>query len=359
MYKLTIILISLICAACCCMNNNAYAIQLDKCLPDEKNTIELFQKYAPNVVYVHRLATYVNQLNDKTTAVPAGSGSGLIWDQQGHIITNFHVIHGADKLAVSIGKLAVPVKVVGVEPYRDLAVLQVTSPEALALIKNIKPLELAATNELLVGQKVVAIGNPFGLDHSLTTGVISALGREVPGAAGVTIRNMIQTDAAINPGNSGGPLIDSQGQLVGLNTAIYSPSGSSAGVGFAVPADDIGRVVPQLIQHGRIILAGIGIIRVSPNVAARLGVGQGVLIGEVIPRTPAEKAGLLGTYRDRWGHIHLGDVIMALNGKLTPNYDALYGLLVDVKVGDSVTVTILREGKQLTMKMKTVDLGRM
>ncbi len=266
--------------------------------------------------------------------VKAGAGSGIIWDTQGHIVTNFHVVNGAERLAVSIGNLTVPAKVIGTEPRKDIAVLAISSPKALELLKSYVPFELTHTHDLMVGQKTIAIGNPFGLDHSLSVGVISALGRQVPGAGGVAIRDMIQTDTSINPGNSGGPLLDSKGRLIGLNTAIYSNSGSSAGVGFAVPADDIARIVPQIIKNGRVVLSGIGIQRVEPSIAQRLGVDKGILIADIIPNTPAALAGLRGTGRDHLGRVHLGDIIVALNGHPVKNYDALYNLFTDIKVGE-------------------------
>lgn len=334
----------------------SYSANLDELLPNERNTVEIFQKFSPKVVYVHRLANVVNHSYERMQ-ISAGAGSGIIWDNQGHIVTNFHVINGADNLAVSIGKLTVPARVIGAEPRKDIAVLAIKSPKALALLKSYAPFELARTNELLVGQKTIAIGNPFGLDHSLTVGVISALGRQVPGAGGVTIRDMVQTDTSINPGNSGGPLLDSKGRLIGLNTAIYSNSGSSAGVGFAVPADDIARIVPQLIKNGRVMLAGIGIQRVEANVAQRLGVKKGILVADVLPRSPAAFAGLQGTVRDSWGRLHLGDVIVALNGHPVDNYDVLYNLLTDIKVGEQITLTVLRQSKRLNYKMKTIDIA--
>ncbi len=334
----------------------SYGTALDELLPNERNTIEIFQKFSPKVVYVHRLATVFNQSYERMQ-VPAGAGSGIIWDNYGHIVTNFHVINGADNLAVTIGKVTVPAKVIGAEPRKDLAVLAIKSPKALELLKSYTPFELVHINELIVGQKTIAIGNPFGLDHSLTVGVISALGRQVPGAGGVTIRDMIQTDASVNPGNSGGPLLDSKGRLIGLNTAIYSNSGSSAGVGFAVPADDIARIVPQIIKNGRVILSGIGIHSVESTISQRLGIKQGILIDEVLPHTPAASAGLRGTLRDSWGRMNLGDVIVALNGHPVSNYDALYNLLIDVKVGEQVTLTVLRHGKKLDYKMRTIDIA--
>ena len=337
-------------------SGSVQSASLDALLPNERNTIEVFQKSAPKVIYVHRMTTVVNHSYERLQ-VPAGSGSGIIWDEQGHVVTNFHVIQGADKLAVSIGQITVPAKVLGVEPRKDIAVLSITSPKALALLKSYKPFEMAHTNELLVGQKAIAIGNPFGFDHSLTVGVISALGRQVPGVGGVKIRDMIQTDASINPGNSGGPLLDSAGRLIGLNTVIYSQSGSSSGVGFAVPADDIARIVQQIIKNGRVVLAGIGIVRVEANTAARLGIKKGVLIGSVLPRTPAASIGLRGTQRDGWGHIIPGDIITALNGHPVENYGALYNLLTEIKIGEKINLTVLRNGKPIQYAMKTIDIA--
>lgn len=333
-----------------------YTAKMNELLPDEKNTIEVFQKASPKVVYVHRMATVINH-DAERSQVPTGTGSGIIWDTNGHVVTNFHVINGADNLAVSIGNITVPAKVIGAEPRKDLAVLVLSSPKALQLLKTFVPFEIAPTTELLVGQKALAIGNPFGLDHSLTTGVISALGRQVPGIGGVAIRDMIQTDASINPGNSGGPLLDSSGRLIGLNTVIYSQSGASAGVGFAVPGDEIKRIVTQIIKHGRVVLAGIGIQRVLPNIAERLGVTKGVLIAEVLPKTPAAAAGLRGTERDGWGHIVLGDIIVALNGEPVVDYDALYNYLTEIPIGQTITLTVLRHGKRIDVSLKTIDIA--
>lgn len=341
---------------CTLITKPSFSTSLDNLLPSERNTVEIFQKYSPNVVFVHRLATVLNQSYERMQ-VPAGSGSGIIWDREGHIVTNFHVIIGADNLAVSVGKLTVPVKVIGAEPRKDLAVLAIKSPQALELLKSYTPFELVPLNELIVGQKTIAIGNPFGLDHSLTVGVISALGRKVPGVGGVAIRDMIQTDASVNPGNSGGPLLDSRGRLIGLNTAIYSNSGSSAGVGFAVPADDIARIVPQIIKNGRVILSGIGIHAVEMNVSRRLGIKQGILIDEVLPHTPAASAGLRGTLRDSSGRINLGDIIVALNGHPVESYDALYNFLTDIKVGEQINLTVIRSGKKLDFTMRTIDIA--
>lgn len=349
-------LFSLIVCCASLLTQPAFSITLDELLPNERNTIEIFEKYSPKVVYVHRLTTVVNKSYQRTER-PAGAGSGIIWDAQGHIVTNFHVIKGADKLSISIGKLTVPAKLIGAEPRKDLAVLAVTSPKALELLKTFVPFELARTDELMVGQKTIAIGNPFGLDHSLSVGVISALGRKVPGAGGVTIREMIQTDTSINPGNSGGPLLDSKGRLIGLNTVIFSSSGSSAGVGFAVPANDIAHLVPQIIKNGRVVLSGIGIQWVGPTISKNLGIKKGILVGTVIPHTPAAIAGLKGTFRDNWGHLHLGDIIVALNDHPIKNYDALYYYLANINIGSEIKVTVQREGQKHNFKMRTIDIA--
>ena len=280
----------------CWVSASVYAQQSDEFIPNEKNTIQVFQTASPKVIYVHRMKEVVNRRSHVRSHEPAGAGTGIIWDKQGHIVTNFHVIHGADKVSVSIGKETFQAKIIGVEPRKDIAVLALTSPKALKLLESFTPFEIAHSNELVVGQKAIAIGNPFGFDHSLTVGVISALGRQVPGAGGVSIRGMIQTDASINPGNSGGPLLDSAGRLIGLNTAIFSESGNSAGIGFAVPGDEISRLVNQIIKNGRVVLSGIGIQRVEPKKARNLGVKKGILISHVIVNTPAAKAGLQGTF---------------------------------------------------------------
>lgn len=323
----------------------------------EQDTIHVFQKASPKVVYVHRMTHVVNRATQSMHVVPAGTGSGIIWDKQGHVVTNYHVIRKADALAITIGQVTVPVKVVGAEPRKDIAVLKIESPNVLKSLASFEPFTVAPMQELMVGQTAIAIGNPFGFDHSLTKGVISALGRRMPGVGGVTIHNMIQTDASINPGNSGGPLLDSSGRLIGLNTAIFSQTGSSAGVGFAVPADDITRIVTQIIKHGRAQLAGIGIQPVDPQLARKLGVESGILIAEVLPHTPAASAKLNPTVRDSWGRIHLGDVIVAINGQPVPDYDTLYNILCDVKIGHDITLTVQRDGMNIYHHMKTIDIA--
>lgn len=334
----------------------SFSLDLNSLLPDERNTVTVFQNASPKVVYVHRLANVIRHAHAKMQ-VPDGAGSGIIWDDKGHIITNYHVIKGADDLAITLGNMTVPAKIIGAEPRKDIAVLEIKSSQALRYLKNYKPFTVVHLKDLIVGQKAIAIGNPFGLDHSLSKGVISALGRQVPGIGGVTIHNMIQTDTPINPGNSGGPLLNSAGQLIGLNTMIFSRSGSSAGIGFAVPADDIERIVSQIIKNGRVVLAGIGIQRVAPNIAHKLGVSKGILIADVIPNTPAAAAKLHGTHRDSLGRIVMGDVILAINAHPVKNYDVLYNMLTEIKVGEEVTISIQREDKQMDVKLKTIDIA--
>ncbi|AAU26990.1 TPA: trypsin-like peptidase domain-containing protein [Legionella pneumophila] len=344
---------------CFILARPVFSLNLDALLPDERNTVEVFQKASSKVVYVHRLAnaTVQRRYSLQKTHIPDGAGSGIIWDNKGHVVTNFHVINGADDIAITLGNMTVPAKVIGSEPRKDIAVLEIKSPKALNYLKSFQPFEIVSLNDLIVGQKAIAIGNPFGLDHSLSKGVISALGRKVPGIGGVTIYDMIQTDTPINPGNSGGPLLNSAGQLIGMNTMIYSRSGSSAGIGFAVPAEDIQKIASQIINHGRVVLSGIGIQRVEPHLAERLGVKKGILIADVVPGTPADKLKLRGTHRNQWGRIVLGDVIVGVNAHPVPNYDALYNLLTEIKVGEQITVSIIRNGKKMDVKMKTIDIA--
>lgn len=332
-----------------------HANSSDDLLPSEKNTIDIFQQATKKVVYVQRLKTIINRREHMN--VSAGTGSAIIWDKAGHVVTNYHVIKGADKLLVNVGDQLVTAKVIGAEPRKDLAVLQIQSPKVLETLKSYQPFELAPTHHLVVGQKTLAIGNPFGLDHTLTTGVISAVGREFPGVGGVSIHDAIQTDATINPGNSGGPLLDSHGRLIGLNTAIFSQTGESAGIGFAVPADDINRVVTQIIQHGRVVLAGIGIQRADAEQSKRLGVNKGILIAKVLPNTPAAKAGFVVTSRDKWGHTRLGDVIVSINDQPVYDYDVFYNILNKVGVGEEISVTVMRNGHKINHKMKTIDIA--
>jgi S1-C subfamily serine protease len=320
-------------------------------LPDEVNTIKLFQKHSSSVVNINSMRVERHIFSFDTTEVPAGTGTGFVWNNQGFIVTNFHVIQDASKIVVSFKNgLTAKARVVGAEPSKDIAVLKTELPANL----DVSPFELSDSNKLLVGQKVVAIGSPFGLDQTVTTGIISALGRSIVGVGNVTIRDMIQTDASINPGNSGGPLLDSRGFLLGMNTMIYSESGSSAGVGFAVPANTISRTVNEIIKYGRVKQPGIGISFFDDSVTRRLGM-RGVLIKEVAQNGPAEKAGMRGTMRNRNGEIIIGDLIVAVDGSKVANYDDLYLVFDQKKIGDQVTVTIIRNRKELRLKVNLID----
>ncbi len=321
--------------------------------PDEANTIAVFQNIGPNVVNVSnlRLERYLFSLD--MTEVPAGTGTGFLWDKDGHVVTNFHVVQDASKIMVSFKNgQSVQARVVGTESRKDIAVLKIIVPKDYTF----QPIEVANSTELMVGQKAIAIGSPFGLDQTLTKGVVSALGRQIQGIGGVTIRDMIQTDASINPGNSGGPLLDSRGYLVGMNTMIFSKSGSSAGIGFAVPANTIKRIVTQIIKFGHTQQPGLGITSLNDGVAMRLGL-TGVILMEVQQGGPAGEAGLRGTSRLPSGEIELGDRIVAIDGRAIANYDDLYNALDERKIGDTVGVTYIRGAKKPeTAKVRLVDL---
>ncbi len=320
-------------------------------LPDEVNTIKLFQKHSSSVVNINSMRVQRHLFSFDTTEVPAGTGTGFIWSNQGFIVTNFHVIQDASQIVVSFKNgLTAKAKVVGAEPSKDIAVLKTELPPNF----EFAAFALSDSNKLLVGQKVVAIGSPFGLDQTVTTGIISALGRSIVGVGNVTIRDMIQTDASINPGNSGGPLLDSRGFLLGMNTMIYSESGSSAGVGFAVPANTIARTVNDIIKYGRVKQPGIGISFFDDSVTRRLGM-RGVLIKEVAQNGPAEKAGMRGTMRNRNGEIVIGDLIVAVDGAKVATYDDLYLIFDQKKIGDEVTVTIIRHRKEHQLKINLID----
>ncbi|MBX3197383.1 MAG: trypsin-like peptidase domain-containing protein [Labilithrix sp.] len=319
---------------------------------DERNTIGVFKTCAPSTVFVTQRRVVVDYFAGVAQEVPAGSGSGFVWDEAGHIVTNYHVVEGARSLTVTFhDQQELEAKVVGLEPRKDIAVLKVEAPSKL-----LAPIKVAKATQLEVGQKVVAIGNPFGLDHTLTTGVISALGRQVQGAGGVSIRDMIQTDAAINPGNSGGPLLDSTGQLIGMNTMIYSKSGASAGIGFAVPVATIQRIVPQIIKTGRAEQLGLGIgIDPMQKLERRLGL-RGVVVLAVPPDSPAAKAGMRGITRTDRG-ITLGDIIVGVDDARVETFDDLYTVLDARKPDDTVKVTVVRGEETTTLPVKVIVLN--
>ena len=305
---------------------------------DELNTIEVFKNSSPSVVYITSIAVRRNLFNLNVYEIPQGTGSGFVWDAQGRIVTNYHVISDANRLEVTLADHSTwKAVLVGAAPDRDIAVLQISAPK-----NKLYPIPVGESDNLQVGQKVFAIGNPFGLDQTLTTGIVSALGREIQSVTGRTIQGVIQTDAAINPGNSGGPLLDSAGRLIGVNTAIYSPSGGSSGIGFAVPVYEVNRVVPQVIRHGRVIRPGLG-ISLAPKKLAREFDLPGVLVLNVQPGSTADKAGLRGTRQVRGGLI-LGDSILNVNGNAVEDYDSLRDALEQYQIGDSVSLRVLRDG---------------
>ena len=314
---------------------------------DEKATIKLFEETSPSVVFITTINLRRDFFSTNIYKMPAGTGSGFIWDSDGHIVTNYHVIKGADEAQITLWDQSTwDAKLVGVEPDKDLAVLKIKAPD-----DRLKPIKIGESKNLLVGQKAFAIGNPFGFDQTLTTGVISALGREIESVTRRPITGVIQTNAAINPGNSGGPLLDSAYRLIGINTAIYSPTGSYAGIGFAVPVDTINRIVPQLIEYGKVIKPGLG-INIAPDsfVSTRLNT-TGVLILNVIEGGGAEKAGLKATTQSANGKISLGDIIKKVEGKNVEDSSDLFRILDAKVVGDTVNVTIDRDGKDLNFEV--------
>jgi len=325
-------------------------------LPEERNTISLFEKVSPLVVNIHRLQTVMTQ-SFEVRDIQSGMASGFIWNKDGYVVTNFHVVQQGSKFAVTLQKgRTVPAKIVGVLPRKDIAVLKIDDADALKEIGagGFTHFPIADSSTLKVGQKAFAIGNPFGLDRTLTSGIISAVGREIPGIAG-KIQNMIQTDASVNPGNSGGPLLDSSGQLVGMNTMIFSTSGTSAGIGFAVPANDITRIVDLLINDGKVKQAGIGVQVFSDQIADSLNI-KGIIISNVLPGSSAEKAKLQGTVRDQTGRIILGDIITEINGQPVKNYDELNGVLEKVKIGDKITLKFLRNKHEQKVELQTTEI---
>jgi S1-C subfamily serine protease len=267
------------------------------------------------------------------------------------VVTNFHVIQGADAANVTMSDHSSwEAKLVGAYPDKDLAVLRVDAPA-----ERLHPIAVGTSGDLQVGQKVFAIGNPFGLDQSLTAGVISALGREIESVTRRPIRDLIQTDAAINPGNSGGPLLDSAGRLIGVNTAIFSPSGAYAGIGFAIPVDEINRLVPQLIRHGRVIRPGLGVQVAADQLAAELGL-PGVLILSVQAGGPADQAGLRPTLRGAGNRIVLGDVIVAIDDRQVRTVAELFAALAGYELDASLKVTVLREGRRVPVDVVLANI---
>jgi S1-C subfamily serine protease len=320
---------------------------------DEKNTVAVFQKAVSSVVFVSTITKSRRGWYYGAQDIPAGAGSGYVWDNEGHIVTNYHVVQGGDKFNITFhnDKETYEAVVVGIEEKKDIAVLKLIQKP-----KNLMPISIGSSSNLMVGQKTLAIGNPFGLDHTMTSGIVSALDRKIEGIGRIKIHGMIQTDASINPGNSGGPLLNSSGEVIGMNTMIFSHSGSSAGVGFAVPIDTIKRVVPQLIDHGKVIRPGLGIGILPESVKQRFGIEKGIVISVVDENGPAAQAGLVGIGQDRWGRIFLGDIIIKINDHEVNSYDDIYNTLDKYTAGETVDVEYIRDGKSKKSKIKLMTL---
>ncbi|KAG7355161.1 peptidase S1C HtrA family protein [Nitzschia inconspicua] len=386
----------------------------------ENRRIEVFERNAPSVVFIDTFAEKQDVFSPNVMEVPLGTGSGFVWDKQGHIVTNYHVVRNAkfaqvalitprkgektpigflpsqqqqqlpqqtsssssssssstgidssslDVFSVSPSafrsstnkmtsaeykRTVFKAQVIGSDPGKDIAVLKIDAPEEL-----LYPISVGKSAGLKVGQLSLAIGNPFGLDHSLTAGVISGLGREVRSPIGRPITNVIQTDAAINPGNSGGVLLDSGGRLIGMNTAIYSPSGASAGIGFAIPVDTVKYIVDTLIRDGKVVRPILGISFLESKQARALGIGRGVLVLDVPAGSPAAQAGLKGTRRTETGLVEIGDIIVKVGGTVIETEANLFEALEDYKPGDSVEVKVLRidaVNDQLTQRELTLNI---
>ncbi len=313
----------------------------------EKSVTELFGEASPSVAYITSVTLRRDFFRMNVMEIPSGTGSGFVWDDRGSIVTNFHVIRDANRAKVTLADGSTwDASLVGYAREKDLAVLHIEAPRS-----QLRPIVVGSSWDLKVGQTVFAIGNPFGYDHTLTTGIVSALGREIESPDGVPIRDVIQTDAAINPGNSGGPLLDSAGRLIGVNTAIVSPSGGYAGVGFAIPVDTVNWVVPQLIAHGKVRRPSLGVELASDHLVRRSGI-QGAVVIEVVDGSSADKAGIRPVYRDRRGRILLGDVIVALNGEPVVSGGELDLLLEKYREGDTVTVTLERDDTRKDVQLK-------
>ena len=312
---------------------------------DEENNIEIFKRSSPSVVHItnSRLVRSFYSLNPQE--VPQGTGTGFIWNQEGYIVTNFHVIQQANVVTVTLqdgtSYEAVPV---GSDPDKDLAVLRINVPKP-----ELSPVILGDSSLLEVGRKVIAIGNPFGLDTTMTVGVVSALGREIDSISRRKIRDVIQTDAAINPGNSGGPLLNSLGQLVGVNTAIYSPSGANSGIGFAIPVNTVKRIVPELITFGRVQTPILGITHIpQPDYYRELWGIEGVIVMDVVPGADPAQVGMRGLKRVQRGRIQLGDVIFEIDGESVSNEDDYANIMEQHRAGDVVNIKTRRDNRVMS-----------
>ena len=314
---------------------------------DEDNNVEIFKRASPSTVFITNRQLKRDLFTMNVFQIPRGAGTGFIWSKEGIIVTNAHVIEGADSIVVGLADNTTwEAKLVGRARAKDIAVLKIEAPP-----EKLKPLPIGNSDMLQVGRKVLAIGNPFGLDYTLTTGIISALGREIISPNGRKIRNVIQTDAAINPGNSGGPLLDSTGRLIGVNTAIIGPGGGSAGIGFAVPVNTVRKVVPELLRHGRIVRPVMGLDATEDRIAQNLGI-DGVIVMNVDPGKGAAKAGMVGLTRGADGRIMIGDVIIGINDQVIKSSDDLLNAMEQYKPGDVVNIKTLRRGETRMFKVK-------
>jgi S1-C subfamily serine protease len=317
---------------------------------DEANSTEIYQKASPAVVHVTSTTLTRSFFNRNVHEVPQGSGSGFVWSKNGLIVTNYHVVHNANRLIIELhDKSQWDAQVIGLAPEKDLAVLRIEAPQ-----ETLFPLPRGDSSLLEVGRKVLAIGNPFGLDTTLTTGVVSALGREIDSPNNRRIRNVIQTDAAINPGNSGGPLLNSLGQLIGVNTAIYSPSGASAGIGFAIPVNTVKEVVPQLISFGKLYRPVIGIELASDSWARRYRI-KGVPVVRVFAGLPAAEAGMSGAWKNHRGEIVLGDIITAIDDTTIANNDDYLSFMEKHKPGDRLVIRSELNGQQREYQVRLAE----
>ena len=315
---------------------------------DERNNIEVFKSVSPSVVHITTLERAASLFSTDVSQVPRGTGTGFMWDEHGHIVTNFHVIQGANGARVTLADQSTySASLVGVFPDRDLAVLRIDAPAA-----KLKAIALGQSGNLQVGQKVFAIGNPFGLDQTLTTGIVSALNREIESVTRRPIRGAIQTDAAINPGNSGGPLIDSAGRLIGINTAIYSPSGTSAGIGFAIPVDEVNRIVPRLIRDGHIPRPSLGISAAPPEFNRAMKLPLGIAIVGVAPGSSAEDVGLRPFRRSVSGGVIGGDLIVAVDKEPVAALESMLEQFEQHQPGDTVTLTVLSQGAKVDLRVR-------
>jgi S1-C subfamily serine protease len=317
---------------------------------DEQNNIEVFRRISPSVVHITTLEAQRDFFSLNVQQVPRGTGTGFVWDANGHVVTNFHVVQGGTAARVTLADQSThEATLVGYFADRDLAVLKIAAPR-----EKLPPIPIGASRDLVVGQKVFAIGNPFGLDQTLTTGIVSALNREIESFNQRTIRGVIQTDAAINPGNSGGPLLDSAGRLIGVNTQIASPSGASAGIGFAIPVDEVNRIVPRLIRDGRFVRPALGVSAGTQQLQRALNLPKGVAIVQVSADGPAARAGLQPFRRGRGNEVVAGDVILAFDGDEIADLDDMLAQLERRQVGEKVTLTLWRAGQ---MRKQVVTLA--